>query len=103
MGINYSGAVRSGRKLSSMGSDVERLRTNARTLTDIVPSGYDGQDARSYKNAIEQLQNELRVISNELRSVGNNIISAADQIRREEEEEERRRREAARRSSTSTY
>ena len=97
MGINYSGAVRCGRNLSSMGSEVERLRTNAKTLTDNIPSGYDGADARIYMNAVEQLRNELKIISNELRDLGDDIISAANQIKREEEEEERRRREEERR------
>ncbi|MDF2533430.1 MAG: hypothetical protein K0Q65_3011 [Clostridia bacterium] len=103
MGINYSGAIRSGRNLSSMGNDVERLRTNAKTLTDNIPSGYDGQDARTYMNAVEQLQRELKSISNELKSLGSEVISVAEQIRREEEEEERRRREAAMRRQAGTY
>lgn len=94
MGINYSRAISCGRNLSSMGSDVERLRANAGTLSEIVPASYDGPDARIYLNAVQQLQTELRLISSELRRLGDNVIDAADQIRREEEEEDRRRREA---------
>jgi uncharacterized protein YukE len=103
MGINYSGAIRCGRNLTSMGSEIERLKTNTKTLTDNIPSGYDGQDARMYMSAVEQLQRELQTISRELRSLGSEVISVAEQIRREEEAEERRRREAAMRSLSGTY
>lgn len=103
MGINYSGAVRCGRNVSSMGNDVQKVAANLKTLTDNIPSGYDGIDAKLYMNAVQQFKTELNIISSALNSLGDDIISVAEQIRREEEEEERRRREAAMRSLAGTY
>lgn len=94
MGINYGRAIHYGRNISSMGDDTNRLINNSKTLNGMIPSGYEGQDARIFLSALEQLQRELGSIASELKSLGGRIVSAADQIKREEEEEERRRREA---------
>lgn len=90
MGINYGKSIRSGREISSMGYDVDRLSTNTKNIMDLVPSEYEGEDSRIFFNSVEQLQGELHSISKELVSLGERITSAADEVKMEEEEEERR-------------
>lgn len=94
MGFNHYRAVRCGRNITSSGYDVERIGSKSGTFLNMVPSSYDGQDAREFSRAIEQLQRELNCISTESKRLGNEIINTANEIKTEEEEKEKRRREA---------
>jgi len=88
MGINYYRAVNSGGKLTSMGIEINRISLNTEKLADIVPSGYDGQDARIFVSSINELQSEFNLMELELKSLANKIISVADQIGKEEDAKE---------------
>lgn len=95
MGINYYRAVNLGSKLTSMGSKIDRISINTKKISNIVPSAYDGEDAKIFATAIDRLQSEFNSIESELKLLGNKVVSVAGQIRREEEEKERMILEAA--------
>lgn len=88
MGINYSRAVNSGKRLTSIGSEIKKISLKAEKLIDFVPSGYDGQDAKIFAAAINELQSELNSVETEIKSLASKIISVSDQIVKEEDAKE---------------
>ena len=55
------------------------------SISEFIPSSYDGEDARIYLSAVQQLQNEIKSISKELITVGGNIKSSANIIKSTED------------------
>ena len=51
-----------GENLTSMGIEIKRISSNARKLSDVVPSAYDGQDAKIFAAAIGKLQSEFNIV-----------------------------------------
>lgn len=89
MTIDYYGAVNCAKNLSSMKNQLQGLSLEAKILSDVIPSSYDGEGSVQYINVVEKLQKEIEAISSELGNLGDRIIMVADQICKEEEEEQR--------------
>ena len=80
--------MNSGGRLTSIGSEIKKISLNSEKVVDIVPSGYDGQDAKIFAATINELQSELNSMESEIKSLASKIISVSDQIVKEEDAKE---------------
>lgn len=94
MGINVESAAARANELRGYARQLRNAKSDILQYKQIFGSSWQGTEAFYYISAAERAQEKLERQASELEALGNEIVSVADQIRREEEAAERARREA---------